>query len=113
MRRSERLRSERDPGRPGASQSQQAYRPAPGPRRGGWTGLLLGVCLGLGVGGWLVAPGGLESHAGAEATQSAHGTLWPEAPLELRLERRALRFDHMFRAERSVSSFPGATALGS
>jgi hypothetical protein len=62
----------------------------------------------MGVAGLVASASGFGSAADGERICSAETELWPEAPAELRIERRALRFDHMFRAER-----PGSPPLGS
>ena len=66
------------------------------------------TALGVVVTGLVAGPSSpLLASAGEDLCRAARD-LWPEAPEELRIERRALSFDHMFRADSR-----GARAVGS
>jgi hypothetical protein len=88
----------------GISQASRAYRPSPGRRQGWASALGLGGVLAAALAGLAMGPSVFGSSAQSERLSRKEPDLWPEAPTELQIEPRSLRFDHMFRAERSVSS---------
>jgi hypothetical protein len=79
----------------------RAYRPAPGPRQSGWSALVLGAVLGVATAGLVAGP--IGNAAEDEQVCAAERDLWPEAADELRIKAQSVHFDHMFRAERSLS----------